>query len=81
MLLTKRPSRWVVFSAKYIGSLLFTVIVLFAMRWRLGTWNLEILWFISVTVLFFSFLYSFAVLLAVWTKSILTAILLTLLLW
>lgn len=89
MLLTKRPSRWVIFFAKYVGSLLFmvvqvalfVVVVLFAMRWRLGTWSLEILWFIPATVLVFSFLYSFTVFLAVRTKSVLTAILLTLLLW
>ena len=89
MLMTKRPSRLMIFFSKYLGSLLFiivqvslfVVIVLIAMRWRLGTWNFEILWFIPATVMVFSFLFSFLVLIAVWTRSVLTAILLTMALW
>ncbi|MGC6426176.1 MAG: hypothetical protein ACON5H_04165 [Akkermansiaceae bacterium] len=89
MLLTKRPGRWLVFLAKFVGGLLFMIvqvglfvtIVFFAMRWRLGTWNPEIFWFIPATVMAFAFLYSFSVLIAVWTRSVLVAILLPLLLW
>ncbi|MDB4429629.1 ABC transporter permease [bacterium] len=89
MLLTKKSSRLGVFVAKYIGSLLFmlvqvglfVVIVLIAMKWRLGFWNLSLFWFLPATLLVFSFLYSFLVLVAVKTRSTLTAILLTMGLW
>ncbi|MGJ8696178.1 MAG: ABC transporter permease [Verrucomicrobiaceae bacterium] len=89
MLLTKRPSRLMVFGAKYAGSLLFMliqvgvfiVIVLVAMRWRLGFWNLSLFWFLPATLLMFSFLYSFLVVIAVKTRSVLAAILLTMGLW
>lgn len=89
MLLTKGPSRLQVFAAKYLGSLLFMfvqvglfiVIVLVAMRWQLGHWNLSLFWFLPATLLVFSFLYSFLVLVAVKTRSTLTAILLTMGLW
>ena len=89
MLLTKKPSRLGVFIAKYIGSLLFmfvqvglfVVIVLIAMKWRLGEWNFSLFWFLPATILVFSFLYSFLVLIAVKTRSTLAAILLTMLLW
>lgn len=89
MLLTKHPGRGLVFFAKFVGGLLFMLvqvvlfvgIVFFAMYWRLGSWNPEIFWFIPATVLVFAFLNSFSILIAVWTRSALVAILLPLLLW
>lgn len=89
MLLTKAPSRLTVFLAKFVGSLLFmivqvglfVVIVFFAMKLRLGEWNFSVFWFLPATVMMFAILYSFLVLIAVKTRSTLTAILLTMGLW
>lgn len=89
MLLTKRPSRLLVFISKFVGSLLFMLvqvglfvfIVFIAMKWRLGEWNFTVFWFLPATVLVFGVLYSFLVLIAVKTRSTLTAILLTMGLW
>lgn len=89
MVLTKKLSRWQVFIAKLIGSLLFVTIqvvifvaiVFVAMRWRLGSWNPSIFWYVPLILLVFTYLYSFMVLIAVRTKSVMTALILTLVLW
>lgn len=89
MLLTKAPSRLMVFLAKFVGSLLFmivqvglfVVIVFLAMKLRLGEWNFSVFWFLPATVMVFAVLYSFLVLIAVKTRSTLTAVLLTMGLW
>ena len=89
MVLTKKPSRLLVFMAKFTGSLLFTliqvgvfvVIVFFALWWRLGTWNPTIFWYVPVILLVFFYLYSVMALIAVKTKSVMTALILTLILW
>jgi len=89
MVLTKKLSRFQVFVAKFAGSLLFVTIqvVLFvaivfvAMKWRLGSWNPSIFWYVPLILLVFTYLYSFMVLIAVKTKSVMTALILTLVLW
>ncbi|MDG2399456.1 MAG: hypothetical protein P8M04_02685 [Akkermansiaceae bacterium] len=89
MLMTKAPSRLQVFLAKLTGSLffvfiqvgLFVVIVFVAFRWRLGVWNFSVFWYVPAVLLVFLNLYSFMVLLGVLTRSVMTSIMLTMLLW
>lgn len=89
MVLTKKPSRLSVFIAKLAGSLLFVLIqvtlfvaiVFIAMKWRLGSWNPSVFWYVPLVLLVFTYLYSFMVLIAVKTKSVMTALILTLVLW
>ncbi|MEN8774716.1 MAG: hypothetical protein ABF381_03320 [Akkermansiaceae bacterium] len=89
MLLTKKLSRFQVFSAKFIGSLLFVtiqvlvfvLIVFVALRWRLGSWNPSIFWYVPLILLVFTYLYSFMMVVAVKTRSVMTALVLTLVLW
>lgn len=89
MVMTKGVSRFQVFLAKLTGSLffaaiqviVFVVIVMIAFKWRLGSWSFSLLWYIPAVLLVFTGLYSFLVLVAVKTRSVLTAILLTMLLW
>ncbi|MFT6181890.1 MAG: ABC-type transport system involved in multi-copper enzyme maturation permease subunit [Paracoccaceae bacterium] len=89
MVLTKKPSRLKVFLAKFAGSLLFVTIqvVLFvaivfvALKWRVGSWNPSIFWYVPLILLVFTYLYSFMVLVAVKTRSVMTALILTLVLW
>ncbi len=89
MLMTKVPSRFQVFLAKLTGSLffvfiqvgLFVVIVFVAFRWRLGVWNFSVFWYVPAVLLVFLNLYSFMVLLGVMTRSVMTSIMLTMLVW
>lgn len=89
MLLTKKPSRLLVFFAKLTGSLLFVlvqvglfvVIVFVAFRWRLGVWNFSVFWYLPAVLLVFLNLYSVMVLVGVKTGSVLTSILVTILVW
>ena len=89
MLLTKKPSRLGVFLAKFVGSLffvaiqvvLFVLVVLIALRWRVGEWNFSIFWYVPLVLLVFTYLYSFMVLIAVKMRSMMTALILTLVLW
>ena len=89
MLMTKVPSRFQVFLAKLTGSLffvfiqvgLFVVIVFVAFRWRLGVWNFSVFWYVPAVLLVFLNLYSFMVLLGVMTRSVMTSIMLTILVW
>jgi len=89
VLLTKKPSRLSVFLAKFAGSLLFVaiqvglfmLIVFIALRWRVGEWNFSVFWYVPLILLVFTYLYSFMVLIAVKTRSVMTALLLTLVLW
>ena len=89
MLMTKAPSRLQVFLAKLTGSLffvfiqvgLFVLIVFVAFRWRLGVWNFSVFWYVPAVLLVFLNLYSFMVLLGVLTRSVMTSIMLTMLLW
>ena len=89
MLMTKVPSRFQVFLAKLTGSLffvfiqvgLFVVIVFVAFRWRIGVWNFSVFWYVPAVLLVFLNLYSFMVLLGVMTRSVMTSIMLTMLVW
>lgn len=89
MVLTKKLSRFQVFSAKFVGSLLFVtiqvlvfvLIVFVALRWRLGSWNPSIFWYVPLILLVFTYLYSFMMVVAVKTRSVMTALVLTLVLW
>lgn len=89
MELTKKLTRLQVFLTKFLGSLLFVfipvflfvVIVFVALRWRVGSWNPTIFWYVPLILLVFTYLYSFLVLVAVKTRSVMTALVLTLTLW
>lgn len=89
MLMTKKPSRLLIFFAKLTGSLLFVlvqvglfvIIVFFAFRWRLGVWNFSVFWYVPAVLLVFLNLYSVMVLIGVRTRSVLTSILITMLVW
>lgn len=87
--LSKPVRRVTVFFTKYLGSLLFmfiqvtifTLLVFFALRWRIGSWNPSIFVVIPLTVLVFSFLYSVVVLVTVKTRSTLAGVLVAMLVW
>ena len=89
MVMTKGVSRLQIFAAKLVGSLffvliqvgLFVLIVFVAFKWRLGEWHPQLFWYIPAVLLIFTSLYSFLVLIAVKTRSVLTALLLTFLVW
>jgi ABC-type transport system involved in multi-copper enzyme maturation permease subunit len=89
VLVTKSLGRVGIFFTKYVGSLffvaiqvgLFCLIVFFALRWRVGSWNPSIFWFIPIVVLVFSYIYSVLVLVAVKTRSVLVAILIAMGFW
>jgi ABC-type transport system involved in multi-copper enzyme maturation permease subunit len=87
--LSKPIGRLRLFLYKYVGSLLFVVvqvgvfalIVIVAIRWRVGVWNPSILWVVPLVLLVFSYLYCVVVLVAVRTKSVLAAVLAAMLVW
>ncbi|MDA7881132.1 ABC transporter permease [Akkermansiaceae bacterium] len=89
MVMTKGVSRLQIFAAKFVGSLffvliqvgLFVLIVFVAFKWRLGSWHPQLFWYVPAVLLVFVSLYSFLVLVAVKTRSVLTALLLTFLVW
>jgi ABC-type transport system involved in multi-copper enzyme maturation permease subunit len=87
--LSKPVSRLKLFFFKYIGSLLFVVlqvgifcvIVFFAIRLRIGSWNPSVFWAVPIVTLMFSYIYSVVVLVSVMTRSVLVAILAGLVVW
>ena len=87
--LSKPIGRVKVFLTKYITSLLFVFLqvaifcvgVFLCLGWRVGEWNWLIFAAIPLVTLLFSYLYCFNVLIGTWTRSALTALLLTLLFW
>jgi ABC-type transport system involved in multi-copper enzyme maturation permease subunit len=87
--LSKPVSRVKLFAYKYIGALLFiavqailfAVIVFFAIRWRVGTWNPTVFWSVPVVLLVFSYLFSVLVLLGIKTRSVMASVMITLLVW
>ena len=89
MVMTKGVSRLQIFAAKLVGSLFFVLIqvgsfvliVFVAFKWRLGEWHPQLFWYIPAVLLVFVGLYSFLVLVAVKTRSVLTALLLAFLVW
>jgi len=89
LVLSKPISRIRLFVLKWVTGLLFvalqitvfTTACFFAIGIRGGVWAFSIFWAIPLTVLFFSYLYSFSVLIGVFTRSTIAALILTLLLW
>jgi ABC-2 type transport system permease protein len=89
LVLSKPIGRIRLFFYKYIASLLFVLLqvtlfcvgVFFCMGARLDDWEWRIFLAIPIVVLFYSYLFSVCVLIGVWTRSALAALLLTLLLW
>lgn len=87
--LSKPVGRLKLFLTKYVGSLLFmavqvgifVLLVFFAMKWRVGTWNPSVFWFVPLAVLVFSYLYCVVVLFSVKTRSVLPGILGAAALW
>ena len=89
VVLSKPMSRITVFAGKYIGSLgfvfvqaaYFVLLSFLILRLQVGRWLWGYLWCIPLLVLLFSFLYCVCVLLAMWTRSTLASLALTLLFW
>ncbi|MDB6076395.1 MAG: hypothetical protein JWO82_142 [Akkermansiaceae bacterium] len=87
--LSKPISRWALFIYKFVGgllfvaiqTLLFTVIIFIAIRWRIGIWNYSVFWSIPIVLTVFSYLFSVQVLIGVLTRSVMVSILVTILLW
>jgi len=89
LVLAKPIGRLRLFLYKYFASLLFVILqvtifctgVFLCLVIRLDDWEWRIFWVIPVVVLFYSYLFSISVLVGVVTRSALTALLATLLLW
>jgi len=89
LVLSKPIGRVRLFLYKYLTSLLFVLLqvgifcvgVFLCMGLRVGDWNWLIFAAVPVITLFYSYLFSMNVLLGVWTRSALTALLITLLFW
>ena len=89
LVLSKPVSRLRIFFVKYVGMLgfmaipltLFCLIVFLAMGLRAEAWKVEVFLAVPLLTFVFSTLYSFGVLVGVWTRSTLFALLATLLLW
>lgn len=87
--LSKPVPRPLIFLYKFVGALLFmaaqaivfTVIVFFAIGWRVGIWNLSIFWAIPILLLVFSYLYSVQALIAIKTRSVLASLLWAAVFW
>lgn len=87
--LSKPVTRPLLFLYKFLGGLLFmavqvtvfVVIVLIAIRWRLGFWSFSILWSVPVVLLVFSYLLAVMVWLGIKTRSVVASVLLTLVFW
>jgi hypothetical protein len=89
LVLSKPLGRVRLFLMKYLASLLFVLLqvsvfcigTFLCMGARLGDWEWKIFAAIPVVTVFFSYLFSVNVLIGVWTRSALTALLFTMLLW
>ncbi|GAA5480890.1 hypothetical protein [Haloferula sargassicola] len=87
--LSKPIPRWKLFLFKYLCGLLFALLqtsafcllVFFAMRWRVGTWNLSVFWAVPLVTLMFSYLWSVMAAVGVKTKSVMASMLASLLFW
>jgi ABC-type transport system involved in multi-copper enzyme maturation permease subunit len=81
--LSKPVGRMRLFLLKFAGGLLFvalqvavfTLMVFLAIGWRVGEWNFTIFWAVPVVTFVFGLLYSVAVLIGVWSRSTLFALL------
>ncbi len=89
LMLCKPISRVKLFLCKYAASLLFVILqvtmfcagVFLAMGWRIGDWEWKVFAAIPLITLFYSYLYAFCVLIGVWTRSTMAALLMTMILW
>lgn len=89
IVLSKPISRLRLFFLKYLASLLFVVLqvavfcvgIFLCVGWRLGEWNFMIFLAIPIITVFFSYLFAVNVFVGVWTRSGLTALLLTIIFW
>ena len=87
--LCKPISRLKLFLYKYLAGLLFAVlqtsvfclIVFFAIRFRIGTWNPTIFWAIPLITLMFSYLWSVMVVVGIRTRSTMAAVLVSIFVW
>ncbi len=87
--LSKPISRLRLFATKYVTGLLFvtlqvslfSVAAYFVMGWRAGLWIPGVFLAIPIVVCFFSYLFSVCVVIGIWTRSTIAALLLTLLFW
>lgn len=81
--------RWQIFLAKYVGSLFFVavqatffvILSFLVMGWRWAVWFPGYLWTIPLLIVLFSYVYCMCVVFALWTRSGLTSLLLTLAFW
>jgi len=88
-LLSKPIGRFRLYMTKYIAGLMFvalqvsvfTVACFLVIGIRGGAWEPALLLAIPIVVLFFSYLFSICVFFGVWTRSTITSMLLTLLIW
>lgn len=89
IVLAKPIGRVRLFAMKYVASLLFVLLqvglfctgIFFCMGLRLGDWEWKIFAAVPLIVVFYSYLFSINVLIGVWTRSALTALLVTCLFW
>lgn len=89
LVLSKPIRRTTLFAAKYMVSLLFVVLqvslfslgTFLCLGMRLDDWDWKIFAAIPIVTVFYSYLFSVNVLLGVWTRSALAALLVTMLLW
>lgn len=89
MLLSKPIGRLRLFIWKYLGSLLFvavqvgllTLLVFVAIGWRIGDWNLTVFWAVPLVTFVFSLVYCVSVLIGVWSRSTLFALLGCVMFW
>jgi hypothetical protein len=89
LFLARPISRLRLFFTKYAAGLLFVTlqVTIFAvlsflvLGIRGGLWEPGLFWSIPLVVLFFSYLFAISVLMGVWTRSTIAALLLTLLAW
>jgi ABC-type transport system involved in multi-copper enzyme maturation permease subunit len=89
LVLCRPVKRVTVFFMKYVSSLLFVAVqvsivcvgAFLCMGLRLGDWEWRLFAAIPIVLLFFSYLFSICVLVGVWTRSTLAALLLTMLAW
>jgi len=89
LMLSKPIGRVKLFFYKYLASMLFVVLqvsifcvgVFLSLGFRLNDWEWRIFAAIPLVTVFYSYLFSICVLFGVWTRSVLTALLLTFLFW
>lgn len=89
LILSKPVKRLWLFLYKYFASLLFVLLqvsivcvgAFLAMGWRLSDWDWRVFAAIPLVMLVYSYLFSITVLVGVWTRSTLAALLATLVVW